>query len=163
MEIPGISANDSLSLEPQRGQKADRDAFMTLLVTQLENQDPLSPVQNEDFIAQLATFTSVEELEQLNDSMVAMIALNQSNALLSQMTQASELIGKNVTWTDPETGETGEGRVDSVSIQDGIAFLRVGELDVPLALVGEIREDGGMPDTTMEDAPEEGSESEATE
>ena len=119
-------------------QALDRDAFMELLVTQLENQDPLSPVQNEDFVAQLATFSSLSELEELNGNILAMITLNQSNALLSQLTQGSALIGKQVNWTDPVSGESRAGAVDSVRIEEGLAILRIGGDDVPLAAIDEI-------------------------
>lgn len=144
MEIPGISANDPLSIDPSgaRTTEADKDTFMQLLVTQLKTQDPLNPTQNEDFLAQLATFSSVEELQQMNDSLVAMITLNQSNALLAQMTQSSALIGKDVSWTDPLSGESHEGRVDSVRIVDGVAYLRVEDQDVPLAAVTGILGEG---------------------
>ena len=140
MDIPGISANDSVfaASNPYASSELDKDAFMQLLVAQLENQDPLEPTNNEEFVAQLATFSSLEQLEELNENTVAMIALNQSNALLSQLTQGSGLIGSTVSWADPETGVTQQGTVDSIRIVDGLAVLRVGELDVPLALVNEV-------------------------
>jgi flagellar basal-body rod modification protein FlgD len=43
-----------------------RDAFLSLLVTQLQNQDPTEPMDNSEFIAQLATFSSLEQLQQVN-------------------------------------------------------------------------------------------------
>ena len=143
MQIPGTSANDqapsSLGASASFGsQELDRGAFLDLFVTQLKNQDPLDPVQNEAFVEQLATFSSLEQLEELNDNTVAMITLNQSNALLSQLTGSSALIGKSVSWTDPSTGLTSSGTVERVKIQDGLAVLRIGENDVPLAAVDEI-------------------------
>ena len=66
MDIPGISAKDPVSLSPTRGkQQVDKDAFMQLLVAKLEHQDPLNPTANEDFLSQLATFTSLEEMEEM--------------------------------------------------------------------------------------------------
>ena len=142
MNIPGISANDpSPTALGEIGfgtQELDRGAFLKLFVSQLRNQDPLDPVKNEDFVAQLATFSSLEQLEEMNDTLIASIALNQSNALLSQLTQSSNLLGKTVSWTDPETGYESEGTVDAVKIQNGLAVLRVGGRDVPLATVNEI-------------------------
>jgi flagellar basal-body rod modification protein FlgD len=140
MDIPGISAGDGSygATNPFGAQTLDRDAFMKLLVTQLKNQDPLQPTANEEFVAQLATFSSLEQLETLNDNTVAMIALNQSNALLAQLTQGSALIGKTVTWTDPQTLETSSGTVASVKIVEGLAILNVDGTDVPLAAVSEV-------------------------
>jgi flagellar basal-body rod modification protein FlgD len=140
MTLTGISSTDSFSGAVAQGatRSLDKDAFMKLLVSQLEHQDPLSPVANEDFVAQLATFSSLEQLEGLNQSVIAMIALNQSNALLSQLTQSSALIGKQVSWKDVETQEARTGTVESVKLVDGLAVLRIGGEDVPLAAVDEI-------------------------
>ena len=161
MEVPGISASDPVSLAPTKSRdNMDKGTFMQLLVTQLANQDPLSPTQNEDFIAQLATFSSVEQLESINDSMVAMITLNQSNALLSQMTQASSLIGSTVSWEDLESGMSRKGMVDSVVIQDGFAFLRVGDQDIPLAAVNEILDEGLVADSASTEGSGTGEDSE---
>ena len=139
MDIPGISSTDSLSSSSnQATRNLDKGAFMKLLVSQLQHQDPLSPVANEDFVAQLATFSSLEQLEGLNQNVVAMITLNQSNALLSQLTQSSALIGKEVTWQGFESEEEHSGTVESVKIVDGLAVLRIGGEDVPLAAVTEV-------------------------
>jgi flagellar basal-body rod modification protein FlgD len=146
MSINGIDATDSTSgsFSSAATKSLDKNAFMKLLVSQLEHQDPLSPVANEDFVAQLATFSSLEQLEGLNQNVVAMIALNQSNALLSQLTQSSALIGKDVTWQDFDDQETHTGTVQSVKIVDGLAVLRIGDQDVPLAAVTEILAETGQ-------------------
>ena len=139
MEIPGISTQSSSFSTPDPSTtELDQNAFMNLLVTQMQNQDPLSPVQNEDFVAQLATFSSLSELESLNENILAMTTLNQSNALLSQLTQGSSLIGNDVNWTDPFTGESRQGTVDTVRIEDGLAILNIDGEDVPLAAVDQI-------------------------
>jgi flagellar hook assembly protein FlgD len=46
---------------------AGKDAFLQLLVAQLKNQDPINPVKNEDFLAQLASFSSLEQLVSIKD------------------------------------------------------------------------------------------------
>jgi flagellar basal-body rod modification protein FlgD len=154
MTISGINATDPYSGAQFPGaQQLDKNAFMKLLVSQLQNQDPMSPVANEDFVAQLATFSSLEQLEGLNQNMVASIALNQSNALLAQLTQSSALIGKSVEWEDFESGAKHNGTVESVKIVDGLAVLRIDGEDVPLASVTEVKGDEGVPndDTTGND------------
>ena len=151
MTINGISASDSFFGSQAAGTKQlDKNACMELLVSQLKNQDPMSPVANEDFVAQLATFSSLEQLEGLNQNMVASIALNQSNALLAQLTQSSALIGKSVKWEDLDTGAEHSGTVQSVKIVDGLAVLRIDDEDVPLVSVTEVQGDSSAPadDTT---------------
>ena len=49
----------------------DKDAFLSLLVTQLQNQDPLSPMEDREFISQMAQFSSLEQMQNLNETMKA--------------------------------------------------------------------------------------------
>ena len=46
----------------------DRDAFLNLLVTQMQNQDPLDPTDDKEFVAQMAQFSSLEQMQNLNDT-----------------------------------------------------------------------------------------------
>ena len=118
---------------------------MELLVQQLKNQDPLSPMDNDKFISQLTQMSSLEGIQNLNDNMVGLAMLQQGNALMSQLTQSSALIGKEVTYMDYDTGEERIGTVQSVKIQDGLAVLNIEGTDVPLASVMEITDaDGGV-------------------
>ena len=68
-------------------------AFLELMITQLENQDPLSPQDNGEFIAQLAQFSSVEGIERLNENFESFSSNFTSNRAL----QASSLVGRSVT------------------------------------------------------------------
>jgi len=157
MEIPATDSGSPFSSNTLAAQPSqlDQKAFMNLLVSQMKNQDPLSPVKNEDFVAQLATFSSLSELEDLNGNILAMITLNQSNAVLAHLTQGSALIGNQVNWTDPQTGEARQCTVDSVRIEDGLAILRIGGEDVPLASVDQILGD----DTTTTSGDADGNNS----
>ena len=66
--ITGIASNDPIYGADGPGQQQlDKDAFMQLLVTQLKNQDPLAPTDNQEFIAQLAQFSSLEEMQGVNE------------------------------------------------------------------------------------------------
>jgi len=68
-----------------------RDEFLKLLIAQLENQDPLEPAKDTEFVAQMATFSSLEQLINANDNLEA-LALGQTSLVNSQ---ALNLIGKS--------------------------------------------------------------------
>jgi flagellar basal-body rod modification protein FlgD len=61
--------------DPAEKKDLGKDAFLQLLVTQLQHQDPLQPQDNSAFLAQLAQFTSVESLEQIKTDMSALRSL----------------------------------------------------------------------------------------
>lgn len=119
-------------------QELGKDAFMQLLVSQMQNQDPINPQSNEDFIAQLAQFSSLEQMENLNGSLEQMAAVSESNALINQLSAASNLIGQNVDYFDPETGELMSGDVESVRIEDAVAFLNINGESIALSYLTEI-------------------------
>jgi flagellar basal-body rod modification protein FlgD len=73
-----------------------KDEFLQLLVTQLRHQDPMSPMEPHEFAAQLAQFSSVEQLTQLNDSMSANIAATKTASIIGQTALGASLIGKTV-------------------------------------------------------------------
>ncbi|WP_407296705.1 flagellar hook assembly protein FlgD [Stutzerimonas zhaodongensis] len=82
-----------------------KNEFLELLVTQLNNQNPLAPQENGEFIAQLAQFSTVEGVEKLNSSMETMLSGYQS----SQALQASSLVGRKVIVpTDKAVVDTSE-------------------------------------------------------
>ena len=86
----------------------DYDAFINLLVAQLKYQDPTEPTDPAQFMAQLASFSSVEQQIQTNDKLDALVTSN-------LIGQASSLIGKTVTSADG----TQSGVVQSVTLTNG--------------------------------------------
>jgi len=99
---------DDLNQATQKKETLGKDDFLRLLVTQLKNQDPLEPMKNEDFIAQLATFNSLEQMINLNKQFASLLTLQ-------QMTQASALIDKQVAYYDAD-GKEVSGTVTSVEL-----------------------------------------------
>ncbi len=140
MQVNGTSSTDpisSLTHEKKAG-GVGKDAFMNLLATQLKNQDPMQPSNNDQMLAQLAQFSSLEQMQNLNDNIVGLAVLQQSNAGLQQMTDASALMGKDVQFTDPDSKALAWGKVDSVKIKDGVAMLSIGGKDIPLNAISQI-------------------------
>ncbi|AIC94827.1 flagellar hook assembly protein FlgD [Shouchella lehensis] len=81
-----------------------QEAFLKLLITQLQHQDPTNPMEDREYIAQLATFSQLEQLTQLNATMQYMYLDQKSQQLMS----LSELIGKHVTWKNEDKEGSGE-------------------------------------------------------
>src|SRR5262249_10087733 len=99
-----------------------KDDFLKLLVSQLQHQDPMNPVDDKDFMGQMAQFTSVEQLTNMASSIDRM-------SVASQSTQSIALIGKTVGWKK-EDGTTGEGVATSVAFDDGAIKITVGDAQV---------------------------------
>jgi len=62
-------------------QDLDKDAFLRLLITQLANQDPTNPIEDREFIAQMAQFSSLEQMVNISKQMEKMAATNQTLAV----------------------------------------------------------------------------------
>ncbi|MBN1359553.1 MAG: hypothetical protein JW993_03125 [Sedimentisphaerales bacterium] len=110
--------------------------YMKLLVTQLQNQNPLEPMDNKDMSAQLAQFSQLEQLESMNSSFGKVLDS-------VQRSYASALIGKEVSFRATAadgTPETLTGQVEEVVIgSSGDISLVVGDRVVDLADVSAVR------------------------
>ncbi len=117
MEVTSVQSGQSSSLVTQSSQ-LNKDGFLQLLLTQLQNQDPLDPMDTNEFMSQLQQMGVVEELTNLNSSFEAFAG---SNSMLT----ATALIGKTVTFTDTTGGTQSTGVVDHVKVQDGTTQVYV--------------------------------------
>lgn len=106
----------------------DKDAFLRLLVTQLQYQDPLNPMDNTEFVSQMAQFSALEQMNNLNNTMTN--------------SQAYAMIGRTVyAQLYNETKNTYEdvvGTVDSVTIKSNAAYLNVGDKEIPYSDVQKV-------------------------
>lgn len=98
-----------------------KDAFLRLLVTQLANQDPTNPMEDREFIAQMAQFSS---LEQMNN------VANELRGLRQLFSLSTDLIGKWIEWQG--TDGVLSGKVDSILLRDGATVIVVGDHEVGL-------------------------------
>jgi flagellar basal-body rod modification protein FlgD len=114
----------------QPGDTLGKDAFLKLLVAQLKYQNPMSPSDPNQFMAQTAQFTMVEKLEQLAQEATRQRAVTESGA-------ATALLGRTVAWTDAD-GEERSGVVTGTSFGTEGATLHVGQDRIPLELIRSV-------------------------
>lgn len=121
--VDGVITNQSTPASEQikaaaekAGGALDKDAFLQLLVAQMKYQDPLQPTSNTEYISQLATFSELEEMQNVSASM----DMSRANALVGQY------VFMNVTDSNGKTTYP-EGQVDYVVYQGGKIYLSVNE------------------------------------
>ena len=107
-----------------------KDDFLKLFVAQLQHQDPLSPMENAEFMGQMASFSTLEQVSKL-------AAANEQLAAQMSLTGAVGLLGRSVTYTDA-AGARQTGTVERVSTSGGKSVLTVGGSPVDIASVNQV-------------------------
>lgn len=107
-----------------------KDEFLKILIAQIKNQDPMKPMEDKEFIAQMAQFTSVEQLMNMATSL---------DKLTNSIGMASSLIGKSISWevqsTDTDEPVIKTGTVTSISVKDGSTFAVVDGEEIALGRI----------------------------
>ena len=118
MAVEGITSSTSADLQDAVPMDSNlgKEEFLKLLVTQLEYQDPLDPMDNTQFVAQLAQFSSLEQMQNLNTSFEKMISTQ-------GLAQLSGLVGMKAVLADEVTGLKAVDDIVGVSMQDGTPQL----------------------------------------
>jgi len=107
-----------------------KDDFLNLLIAQLKNQDPLNPMKDQEFIAQLATFSSLEQVSNMNKNLEEFL----KQQSYQNATVASTMIGKEITSIEGE-----KGVVASVKIEDSGVYLSVNGKNIAFNDIKEIK------------------------
>ncbi len=106
--------------------------YLTLLTIQLQNQDPLSPIEQEEFIGQLSQFSMLEGIEEMNTSFTNMLQLQ-------EISQGMDLVGKEVEYLDPDTDEFATGKVDEFFVDQGIIKLMINDKAITVDLISSVK------------------------
>ncbi len=106
----------------------DKDAFLNLLVTQMRNQNPLEPMDNTEFISQMAQFSSLEQSQNTNKTIKTDSAYN----------LVGKLVKATVTNTDTNKTEEVVGEVSMARVADDKIYVKVGDTEVLFEDVSEV-------------------------
>lgn len=113
-KIQETESQTSLAKSKEKKAGYSKDTFLQLLVAEVQNQDPLEPTSNTEWISQYATFSELEAMNNMSSSF--------------DLSRASSLVGKTVVInTTSETGKTTtvQGKVDYVTYEGGQAYLSI--------------------------------------
>jgi flagellar basal-body rod modification protein FlgD len=120
--VKGSSGRNTLS----------RDDFYKIMISELTNQDPFQPVDNQQFLQQLSSLQTLDATGKLTDGIDKLV-------LGQQLSSASSLIGKTVKTPDGTTGNSLQGTVQKVQVQGSdVELLLDGNRKVKLSDVTEI-------------------------
>jgi flagellar basal-body rod modification protein FlgD len=119
------------SLSRNTGGTLGKDDFLKLFVTQLQHQDPMNPMQDSDFMGQMASFSSLEQITNL-------AAANEKIAASLTSNSAVGLLGRTVTYTD-ESDQIHTGVVEKITTAGGVPTLTVGGVDgITLSTISQV-------------------------
>lgn len=130
MNVSHVSAS-TMAQNAERTPKTQlgKDDFLAIMAAQLQYQDPLSGGDNTQYVAQLAQFSSLEQMQNLNLSISEMV-------YFQYIQYGSQLVGKNVTLYDGQ--QQIKGVVEKVSMQNGDISIMVNGMRYKLHQVEEI-------------------------
>ncbi len=128
--VSAASPATQTTLPPAPKQALDGEVFLHLLVTQMKNQDPSSPLDTNEMMAQTTQLAMMEQLTALSDSFSESFALSMRQA-------ATSLVGQNATYVDAD-GVTRSGLVSKVSFEQGVPTVTIGDAAVPLDAVSGV-------------------------
>jgi len=131
MEAELINKKINNGREGRKG-TADKDMFMKLLVTQLKYQDPTRPMEDREFVAQMAQFSALEQMNNLNKEMLNLLKSSRSS-------EAFSLLGKEIDALNPDTNRRVSGVVTSVRYEGDEQVLMVGGEQVRMSEVSAVR------------------------
>ncbi len=138
------TTTQTASQKSQASLSSDLNSFLSLLTTQLKNQDPLDPVKSTEFTSQLAQFASVEQGIQTNSNLEKLIAASNGNQSLT----AVSYMGKYV-----------EAKGDTMALKSGAANFSYNLPSAASGVVFVIQNDAGVPVATVSGDPSAGNHS----
>jgi len=112
------------------GSTMGKNDFLMLLSAQLRHQDPLNPQNDADFAAQLAQFSTLEQMQNMNETLSAMATNYQAYSLIGKYVIAEAVVGGKLSVIP--------GIVDGVFMSKGVMHAQIGDYSVPIATITDV-------------------------
>ena len=148
----------SNTTERKTSSKNDSNMFLNLMLQQLKNQDPTQPTDNTEWLSQLAQYSSLEQMTQMNTGLTNCMnyisAMYKDMSMNAEITQTLSMVGKEVTITVPDEKDSSKtteitGKVTEANFKDGTGKVKVNGEYYSISNITSIRESGkGTSDTT---------------
>lgn len=116
----------------------DSSAFLAMMIAELQNQDPMNPMDNAELLQQVSQIREIE-------SNMRLVSTLESLAKAQNITGGAVLIGKQIKGLDAQ-GNSISGKVDKVTMEGQDLFLYVGDSKVPMKNVTEVSQEGNTAD-----------------
>jgi flagellar basal-body rod modification protein FlgD len=128
LNVSAISSTQLINPVSTPSQELGKHEFLKILAAEMQYQDPTNPASNTEFIAQLAQFSSLEQMQSISDSLNSLMVM-----------QSADLIGKFAR--AESDGSVIEGKIESVLIKDSIPYAVIGDYTVPVNIIGRVTQE----------------------
>ena len=133
MNVSGVTSGGALSSSVSQTtmQGMNTQDFLNLMVAQMQYQDPLSPMENSDFMAQWAQLSVLEELQLMNQALTELTS-KLGGSETDELLQASALVGRTIEANPSGSDGVVSGIVSEVRVNDGVPTLIVDGIAIAL-------------------------------
>lgn len=132
--VESVSAGSANATTRKKSNELDKDAFLLLLTKQMQNQDPLEPMDNSQFVAQMSQFSTLEQITNMSKSVSNLVSALGQN----YKTEAMTYLGMTVTAVPTGEIEPITGNISSVRFEDGEAVFTLNDRDIRLGEITKV-------------------------
>ncbi|MGG3466028.1 flagellar hook capping FlgD N-terminal domain-containing protein [Neobacillus pocheonensis] len=125
--INSLKMTTGSTTQNQQKSQVDKDLFLKILTTQLRNQDPTQPMEDREFIAQLAQFSTLEQISNMNQAFNQFLVTQQGD-----ISQYSMMINKEVSWINDEKGGQETGVIKGIVRKENQFYYQINDLEIPV-------------------------------
>jgi flagellar basal-body rod modification protein FlgD len=133
--INSVKMTTTGAKQTQQQNQMDKDLFLQILTTQLQNQDPTQPMEDREMIAQMAQFSTLEQMSSLNQAFNQFFSSQQGD-----IGRYSTMMNKEVSWADEVTGQQETGVVKGIIKKDNQIYYQVNEQEIPVTIIDSAKE-----------------------